>query len=534
MEVKMMKKYGNPVFGTIKDNNPVVTTTHGKVMGENRNGIAIFRGIPYGGDCDGEQRFLPPGSAPDWIGVRDCTVNGNYAIQFGKDIVSTDDFGPYFNGGQPELFGVDNQKQNENCLVLNVLTPGVDQKKRSVVVYIHGGGFATGSGTLVLGADRWVLEEDLVVVGVNHRLNVFGYLYLGSFDKRYAESGMAGMLDIVLALQWVQKNIAVFGGDPGNVTIMGESGGGMKVSTLMAMPKAKGLFAKAIVESGSSPVGRVSIEEGTGLTRKLLQSLGLKENEWSKLLTIPAFELLQGTAAIDNNQESVLLFSPVADNINLKYQSEDKFAAPDISMDIPLLVGSSEDELTAFLPVKEIDVSEDSLRDKLLEFSKIGKMGTKGCITEQNVDELICAFQEFDGKHLSPSDLFLNIISQVSFLGGGSYYQAISKVSQGGAPVYFYLIKYDAPHPVHPELRYSWHTADLPLQMRIVRYKDCEEASRKMAHCWAAFIRSGNPSTDEINWLPFTNEYKETMIIDNIWSMQIDPMKNIHKAQKSE
>ena len=136
------------------EKNLVVTINSGKIAGECRNGLAIFRGIPYGGACEGERRFLPPRPAQEWKGIKDCTKNGKYAIQPGKDIVSTDDLGGYFSGGHPELFGVDQQEQDENCLVLNVMTPGVDDKKRPVVVYIHGGGFATGSGTLVLGADR--------------------------------------------------------------------------------------------------------------------------------------------------------------------------------------------------------------------------------------------------------------------------------------------------------------------------------------------------------------------------------------------
>ena len=177
----------------------MATTRLGQVRGEGREGVAVFRGIPYGADCGGARRFLPPLPAQPWQGVRDCTRNGPYAVQFGVSISGSEGFGPYFSGGHPERFGVAEERQGEDCLVLNVVTPGLTGK-RPVVVYLHGGGFASGSGTLVLGADAWAREEDLVVVGVNHRLNVFGYLYLGGLDDRYAESGMAGMLDLVLAL----------------------------------------------------------------------------------------------------------------------------------------------------------------------------------------------------------------------------------------------------------------------------------------------------------------------------------------------
>ena len=530
------KAYGRPVFGTVADAKPVAETTHGKIRGENRDGVAIFRGIPYGDACDGKRRFLPPQPARDWEGIRDCTVNGPYAMQQGKDIVGTDDFGPYFSGGHPEQFGVKNQKQDENCLVLNVLTPGMDSRKRPVVVYIHGGGFATGSGTLVLGADRWVREEDLVVVGVNHRLNVFGYLYLGDFDEAYRESGMAGILDLVLALRWVQENIEAFGGDPGNVTIMGESGGGDKVSILLAMPEAQELFARAIVESGSSPIGRMSGEEGMKLAEKLLETLGLTRHEWRKLLEIPASQLIaaalgDGGGEGEAGEHSMMMkLCPVADGIHLNYNDKEQFIFARQALQKELLVGASEDELAAFLPVKELPITEENLEETLRAYLAKEEQIPKEQLTSDRIRAVLKAFCEFDEKEMSPLHLYINILSQISWLGGGSSRQAAAKAEQGNGAVYSYLIRYDAPHPVYPELRYSWHTADLPLQMRIVLHAESEELSRKMAHCWAAFIRTGNPSTEEISWPAFTVSQKETMLIDEEWSSRNNPMKKIHEA----
>ena len=498
------------------EKNLVVTINSGKIAGECRNGLAIFRGIPYGGACEGERRFLPPRPAQEWKGIKDCTKNGKYAIQPGKDIVSTDDLGGYFSGGHPELFGVDQQEQDENCLVLNVMTPGVDDKKRPVVVYIHGGGFATGSGTLVLGADRWVQEEDIVVVGVNHRLNVFGYLYLGEYDKAYEDSGMAGMLDLILALEWVKQNISVFGGNPNLVTIMGESGGGMKVSTLMAMPSAKGLFQRAIVESGSAPVGKISREEAVALTKELLERLDIKEDEWQKLLTVPAKDLISAVNSLP--------FCPYTANENLCGFEEVR--------EIPLLVGASEDELAVFLPVAELEITEKNLKNQLLQFSKQQLFGVADIIDEENVDNIIKVFQEYHENKITSKHLFLHIISQASFLGGGSFYQALEKVKQGGADGFSYLVKFDTPLPMAPDYKASWHTADLPLQMRIVLYPECEELSRKLGHCFAAFIRTGNPSTPEIVWPAFSEEKKETMMIDNEWSVKLDPLKQIHACMR--
>ena len=172
-------RYGEPVFGKVKDAYPVVSISQGQVKGENRDGVAIFRGIPYGSDASGETRIKKASPAASWEGVRDCTANGPIAVQNGMSISGAPGLGDYFSGGHPELFGVADEKQGENCLVLNVLTPGIDKAGRPVLVYIHGGGFDTGSGTLVLGADKLAREEDLVIVGVNHRLNLFGFLYLG-------------------------------------------------------------------------------------------------------------------------------------------------------------------------------------------------------------------------------------------------------------------------------------------------------------------------------------------------------------------
>lgn len=526
MAEKTGKNYGQPIFGTVTDIAPVAKTANGIVQGENRNGIAIFRGIPYGGACNGDRRFLPPQPADDWIGVKDCTRNGYYAVQFGTSISASEGFGEYFSAGRPELFGVAEEQQSENCLVLDVLTPGIDGQKRPVLVYIHGGGFGTGSGTLVLGADRLAREEDLVIVGINHRLNVFGYLYLGAFDEKYAQSGMAGMLDLVLALEWVRDNIANFGGDPEQVTIMGESGGGMKVSTLLAMKNAKGLFSKAIVESGSNIIAHVSADEGTQMAKQLLKELGIMQENWKELLSLPAQDILKASDAVGGNAMS---FMPVADGICLDYRPEPEFIAPKESKKIPLLIGASEDEMGAFLPTNEMEITWENIREKLLEDSERGpSMGDP--LSEENVDRVIAVFRETDRKNNSPLHLYLKIRSQCSFLGSGAYYQAEAKARQGGAPVYHYMIAYDAPHPQRPEEKYSWHTADLPLQMRVVLHEECEAMSRLMAHSWAAFIRTGNPSTEQLAWPAFTPEEKQVMVFDDESRVETDPMRKVREV----
>ncbi|MCR1842831.1 carboxylesterase/lipase family protein [Murimonas intestini] len=500
--------------------SPVAETDCGKVKGEIREGISIFRGIPYGDDCTGSRRFQAPRPAVNWEGVRDCTRNGFYAPQFGCSISGSRELGEYFSGGHPEKFGVAGEEQNENCLVLNVVTPGCDDKRRPVVVYIHGGGFSTGSGTLVLGADRWVREEDLVIVGVNHRLNLFGYLYLGELDPKYADSGAAGMLDLILALKWVQKNIGNFGGDPERVTIMGESGGGAKVSTLLAMKEAGDLFRAAIVESGSMPVGCRSREEGTLQALKLLEKLGIPGDRPGLLEDKTTEELLW--AMKESGNMGAMEFQPVADGIHI--EAGQGYTAPEGAENIPLLVGASEDELAIFLEPELLENMTWENMDKSLAEITIEEPLYQ--INREDWGRIISRFRELDKDQSSPAHLFAKICSQASMLGGGAYYQAMKKAGQKAA-VYSYIVSCDSPHPGIEGQRYSWHTADLPLQMRIVLYPDSEELSRKMAHAWAAFIRDGVPSAEGLEWKPFTQEEKWTMVIGEQWKMEKDPLREM-------
>lgn len=475
--------------------NLIVNTTHGQIRGEERGGVGIFRGIPYGGPCDGKKRFLPPAPACDWDGVRDCTKNGAYAVQFGTSISGSDYFGDYFSGGHPELFGVTDEQQSENCLVLNAVTPGTDDQRRPVLVYIHGGGFATGSGTLVLGSDKMAADEDIVIVGVNHWLNIFGYLYLGAFDSKYESSGMAGMLDLVLALEWVRDNIAAFGGDPEKVTIMGESGGGMKVSTLLAMPKARGLFRNAIVESGSSVVGRLSKAAAAETAAIVLRRLGISQDHLEDLEKCSAKELLE--ACVDASDVFGMLdFGPTA----------------------------------VFTPAQVLqNITWENLREMLLD-ADAGRLGkAPSPVNASNVDHIIEVFRKNDQKGDTAEHLFTKVNSLTSFLGGGAYYQAMSKAEQGGAPVYHYVVAYDSPLPKSAK-RYAWHTADLPLQMRIVLHPESEALSRTMSGCIGAFVRTGDPSTPELHWPEFTRDERLVMVFDEVCRVEKDPWKELRES----
>ena len=540
-------------YAVVKEAPPIAHTMQGDVMGENRDGVAIFRGIPYTGRLDGEHRFMPPTPATKWEGVRDCTKNGPIAIQFGTSISGSGDFGIYFSGKKPELFNCDSEVQDENCAVLNVLTPGLDDKKRAVVVYIHGGGFASGSGSLVLGSDTWVREENIVVVGINHRLNVFGALYLGNLDPKYAQSGSTGMLDVVQALEWVRDNIAAFGGDPGRVTIMGESGGGGKVNNLMVMEKAKELFHSVIIESGSGAPGTTSKAEATAMAKALLDELGIGYDELDKLIALPAREILEATGRLG----SFMGFSPIGDDIHIPYNPEGIYK--EIDPGLPMLVGSSEEETAAFAEPAKNGYTWETLREELLVPARAAKaqaeaeekaksegkklwspaaarggkkpaLGATDFITEENVDKVIAAFRAIDKKGVDPQHIFYQIGSMGGFLGGGAFRQALARAQMHSGPVYHYFFTFDTPHPRHPETSYAWHTADLPLQMRIVPYEICEPISIDMGRAWGAFIRTGSPSTGEMAWPAFTEEKRECMVLDTPCHVEEDPTKPYRDA----
>ncbi len=505
-------------FGTVLEPLPIVNTKYGKIVGSTLDRIAVFRGVPYGGRCDRELRFMPPREPERWSGVRDCTKNGAICVQTAGSICD-----PILAGGHPEKLGLKYETQDENCLFLNVLTPGIDRRKRPVMVYIHGGGYWQLSGTILTAADNLPREQDIVTVSLNHRLHVLGYLYLGDIDPTYADSGNVGHMDILLALKWVRDNIEAFGGDPDNVTIMGESGGSDKVLTLTHMPEAKGLFHKAIAISCFLPVGRITKELATSYTLDVLRILDIPTNHLERLLELPARYILE--KVFDPRTHLwCMTFAPVADGIHL-FPGIGNGYVPAFDTAVPLIVGASEDELSSFSAEDSFGINAGNFRESVLAKSKHYGLP----IDEGSVDQVLKTFRDTNVKHDTPDHLFLKMISIKSFMGG-AHYLAEDYARMGKGPVYQFLDRYDAPHDAHPERTYAGHCVNLYGAFRLVGYPQMEEYSKHIASMYCAFMRTGNPSTAELEWPAFDMEHRATMVYDKEFKLTADPIRKEREA----
>lgn len=474
--------------------SPVAETAYGHVRGGTVRGVHIFRGIPYGGPTEGAGRFMPPSKPAKWAGVRDTTVTGPRCIQGEGNLFLSPIIGEYFGGGRADRVELARQIDSENCLVLNVLTPGL-RGKRPVMVYIHGGGLTSGSSLLTLYGDGLPREQDVVVVGVNHRLNVFGYTYLGGLSSKYAV-GNVGQLDLIAALEWVRDNIEQFGGDPARVMVFGESGGGAKVSALLAMPAAKGLFHRASVQSGSS-LRAGTAEAGTESARKLLANLGLKENQVDELQNVPADKLFAAARGRGTGGGMVV------DGHSIPQQTWDP-KAPEVSAAVPMLVGDDKDESTLFSLNNETLFSLD---DAGLRASLV-----KAGIAEGDLDPLLTIYRR-DHPAETPTDLYFRISTDRG-ARRNAIRQAELKAEQGKANVYMWYCQWNTPLGEGKLKIKSFHTCDLPLTMRLVRFPESEQLSRQLSGAWAAFARTGSPSQKGLPWPAYNLAERATMIFD--------------------
>ncbi len=477
---------------------PVAVTQYGKVRGAISDGINNFKGIPYGAST-AATRFRPPEPPAPWSDIRDALA---YAPMC-----------PQVIGKLPSIFAswTFDKDMSEDCLVLNVWTPALnDGRKRPVMVWFHGGDFSNLSGSRnVFDGTALARKGDVVVVTLNHRLNLFGYLYLAQLAPQFPDSGNAGMLDLVAALRWVRDNIAAFGGDADNVTIFGQSGGGAKVSCMMAMPAASGLFQRAIVQSGSYYLKAMDADAGTREARTLLAALDIQPADAAKLATLPAETLVAGLAKAQKSPDKPN-FRSVVDGRNLPAGPwwPD---APALSATVPMMVGTVATEMTLLTGAADpaaFTLDDAALRRRLSAWFAPG-----------DIDRVIATFRT-TWPDATPSDLFFAVDTDET-MRQGAWRQAERKAAQHGAPVYLYEMdwrtpveggKWKSPHSL--ELAFVFDNV-AKSQSMVGSGPQPQRLADQMSACWLAFARTGNPNNPTVpQWPPYTVPERATMVFD--------------------
>lgn len=499
---------------------PIVETDKGKIQGLEQGGVDAFLGIRYAAPPVGELRFQPPVPADGWQGIADATGMGAPCMQlYTPSGPNTTDLTRQMQGIFPTA--TEEKIDNEDCLFLNIWTPDASSGSRPVMVWFHGGGYAYGSGGWPAYNGRNLAEKgDVVVVTVNHRLNAFGYLNLAEkFGEDFAASGNVGNLDLVRSLEWVRDNIAAFGGDPGNVTIMGESGGGSKVSHLMAMPSAEGLFHKAVVQSGPG-VTSGKPAEAAEYAEKILEKAGVASVD--DLRAVPAEDLIaavrRATPAGSGFGRGPS-FGPIADG---KIVPRDPFlpAAPAQSKNIPLMIGYNKDEMTLFVASQPWFGRID---DAQLQAMAAG-MGA-------DASAAVAAYREMHPDY-SPSHIAANAMG-ARFVRG-TYLLADQQSRSADAPVYVYRLTWET--PVGGGVLKSPHTLDIPLMFDNAAESAAlvgtgEEPARMaemMSDAWIAFAKTGTPSSDLLpDWKPYTASSRMVMELDLEPRMVDDPEASV-------
>lgn len=493
----------------ISTTDATTTVEQGRIAGYTEEGINIYKGVPYAK----AERFMAPQPADKWEGTRSCRNYGPTCPQAVRQGWQNDEIAFAFNW--------DDGYPGEDCLRANIWTPakGADGGKRPVMVWLHGGGFAAGSGQELPGYDGANLARkgDVVVVTLNHRLNVLGFLDLADFGPEYASSGNAGLLDLVAALQWVKNNAEAFGGDPDNITIFGQSGGGGKVSILCATPAAKGLFHKAIVQSGST-LNTMTSDWSRRIGRAVVKELGL-ENNVNAIAKVPYTELLAAaTNAVQKVRAEVEAENGTgtgdtfifgwAPNVDGKVLPSQPFAdgAPEQSRDIPMLIGTTKCEFSAttYVPMfrnADMAMAENFVRSQY------------GDNTTALIEKYAKAYPDYQPKDLIDFDTTFrpNAVKQGNI-----------KAEQKGAPVYMYLFTWES--PVLDGILRSTHCMEIPFVFNNAKIHasmtgggtEAEALAARMSDAWLAFAKTGNPNTSSLpEWPRYDSETRATMFFDN-------------------
>lgn len=469
-------------------------TTGGSVAGYIDNGIFTYKGIPYAK----AERFMPPVPADKWEGVRSCRAYGPTCPQ-GKRM-------GWYSDEQAFSFNWNDGFPDEDCLRVNIWTPGInDGKKRPVMVWLHGGGYSAGSGQELPSYDGRNLAEkgDVVVVTLNHRLNVLGFLDLSAYGEKYAHSGNSGLLDLVAALEWVQENIANFGGDASNVTIFGQSGGGGKVSTLLATPAAKGKFHKAIVQSGAM-LRTMDSRWSRRIGASVVEELGITPCRIDEISKVPFEDLLAAgekvIARLKPEAEKqgfasfIFGWAPTVDGSVLPRQPFDP-QAPEQSKDIPMLIGTTIHEFSMSTYVPQLRTIN---QDAAVEYLK-SRYGDR---TDEFLELFENTYPGYEPKDLIDTDFIFR---------PSAIEQAGLKSRQGGAPVYMYMFAWES--PVLDGILRSTHCMEIPFVFNNADVHasmtgggtGAMKLADVMSQSWINFARTGDPNTEDLPQWPAYN-----------------------------
>jgi para-nitrobenzyl esterase len=497
---------------------PAVETAYGKIRGYvqkvGSKKVYTFKGVPYGASTAGKGRFMPPVKPDPWKEVRET-------VEYGPRC-------PQSRGGGGLVPEVDVMEwkgpMSEDCLNLNVWTPELKRgTKRPVMVWFHGGGYDRGSANFSLYDGRNLAgKHDVVMVSVNHRLNIFGFLYLASLGgEKYLHSGNVGLQDLVLALGWVHDNIENFGGDPNNVTIFGQSGGGAKVSAVLGMPSAAGLFHRAIAMSGAQ-VTAIGVEDGERNPSLILRTLNLYVRQMDKLQEMPVEQLLDFSIGkgVPLNGNRPLRLGPVEDVYTLPKSPFDPVAT-DVSANIPMMIGSTETEATWNVNQKYDPLDDAALHDQLKRVLRADDAAT---------DSVIAVYKKNRPK-ASNLDLYLIAASDAGMRLGPAT-EADRKAMQGKAPIYKYYFQWYS--PVRGGALRAMHTMDIPFALDIVDIAKSEVGqgteqqplADKISAAFVAFAKTGNPDTRLLpEWPAYNVETRPTMVFNNECKVVNDPYR---------
>ena len=500
--------------------NNVVATASGKVRGSVLDGVLVFKTVPYGASTAGANRFRPPQPPDPWSGVRDCLAFTGRAPQAGLRAATRPELENFSGAADPS-------PETEDCLTVNVWTPGCDlAARRPVMVWFHGGAFAYGNANSPrTSGSRLAARNDVVVVTVNQRLNIFGHLDLSVFGgESFRLSGNAGTLDMVASLEWVRDNIAAFGGDPGNVTIFGESGGGAKVSTLLSMPRAKGLFHRAIIQSGAAVRLRTK-DRALALTECVLQHLGSAAATVDLLQSVPVADLL---AAVGPAQQAIgpsptplfdrYPFGPVVDGDVLPAQPFDP-AASDISADVPLIIGDMKTETTSFL------ATVDKVWDRTLTEAELRQRVE--AVAGEHAGRIIELYGQLYPA-MNAAERLIAVTTDSNFRIR-SLVLAQRRAALKRGPVWMYSFEWET--PVFGGKLMSPHAMDVPFVFNTLDLTnatdgrpDAQTLADTMSSVWAAFARNGRPDHPSIPaWPAYDAENRATLVLDKMCRIENDP-----------